>query len=372
MIDRARHWAELACHAPSGDNSQPWQVAVNDAGGRLTLTLGLDDATRAAPSLFDCAFVASYLSLGAYARNFLLLAASEGWSLTGLQEDAGRFILTLAPAAGPAGTLAPTPAEAAALVRRRATNRLPFRREPLDDATRAAFARLAAAASGRLSLREVTGEEKSRLARIFYALDQIRYRTPRLYREFLEKLRFGAEAGQTRDGLQDTTLGAPKPALLFLRLLRALRKVRAVHALFFLGLQKIMAFVGCLLPVRNSAAVFFLTTDSDTPLGWFHLGLAFEELWLEATCRDLALQPLGTTLLIYRRERERRLGEVSAFSTADGSWLQALAERGRTEFGLDLGRPGIAFRVGRGPVAAGASLRRPLVLADFPPGNAGE
>ena len=77
MIDQARAWAEIARHAPSGDNSQPWRIALGMQDGRLTLTLELDEATKAAPSLFDCAFSASFIALGAYARNFTLYARMQ-------------------------------------------------------------------------------------------------------------------------------------------------------------------------------------------------------------------------------------------------------------------------------------------------------
>lgn len=358
MIGRARAWAEIARHAPSGDNSQPWDVALAAAGETLTLTLSLNDATKARPSLFDCAYVASYLSLGAFARNFTLLAAAEGCTLTGLSEDTGRFTLTFA--CGLAHPEKPDPTATAALIRRRTTNRLPFGQEPLDADTRQALDRLAQADG--LALREFTGDAKSRLAGVFFGLDVVRYRNARLYREFLAELRFGAEATASPDGLRDTTLGTPAPALLFLRLLRALRNVRAVRAFFFIGLEKIMALVGCLMPIRRSASVFVLSSTEDTPLGWFRLGLGFEQLWLEVTRRDLAMQPLGTTLLVYRLERERRLGGDSSFSPADQARLRAAAGRFATEFDLDLGRPAIAFRVGRGPVIANLSLRRPVVI----------
>jgi|GEM_PF-5024844 len=358
MIERARAWVDLARHAPSGDNSQPWQVALAADGDRVKLTLGLDDATRAEPSLFDCAFAASYLALGAFARNFSLLAEADGCVLTDLREDSGRFTLTFAPAAPHAGT--PDPAGTAALIHARTTNRLPFKKEPLDEDTRAAFGRLAATAG--LGLREFTGEPKARLASLFFALDLVRYRNGRLYREFLGKLRFGPEAAASPDGLRDTTLGAPAPALLFLRLLRALRNRRAVHALFFIGLERIMAFVGCLDLIRKSAAVFVLTAEKDSPLDWFRLGLGFESLWLEVTRRNLALQPLGTTLLVYREERERRPGESPVLSSAEQSVLRSIGGRFKNEFGVDLNRPAIAFRVGRGPVIANTSLRRPVEL----------
>ncbi len=358
MIERARVWVDIARHAPSGDNSQPWDVALATADGSLTLTLGLNGATRTRPSLFDCAYVASYLSLGAFARNFTLLAAAEGCTLTGLREEAGRFILTFGSGAVQPST--PDPDATATLIRRRTTNRLPFKKDPLDTDTRNTLNQLSQADG--LTLREFTGDTKSRLAGVFFELDVVRYRNARLYREFLAELRFGAEATASLDGLRDTTLGTPGPALLFLRLLRALRNVRAVRALFFIGLERVMALAGCLLPIKQSASVFVLSSSEDTPLGWFRLGLGFEQLWLEATRRDLAMQPLGTTLLVYRLEREKRLGETSSFSPADQDRLCTAAGRFVSEFGLDLSRPAIAFRIGHGSVIANESLRRPVVI----------
>jgi hypothetical protein len=354
LLNRARTWAEIASHAPSGDNSQPWLVSLAVTGDQVVLSLNLDEATKAAPSVFDCAYSASYLSLGAFARNFCLLADSEGHSLADLAEHNGRFTLTLSPSAEPTGKSTPT--GTAALIRRRATNRLPFKKDPLDADTVSALTRLAAGDG--LVLRFFGGSERNRIAAIFSGLDQIRYRNARLYLEFLDKLRFGAEAERSRDGLRDTTLGVPGPSLVLLRLLRTLRKVRFVRSVFFLGFEKIMAFFGCVLLIRNSGAVGVLSGGEDTPLGWFRLGFAFESLWLETTQRNLALQPLGTTLLVYRMQREARRGETSPFSAAELDRLSEYGRRFRTDFELEFERPAIAFRVGYGPAVKSTSLRR--------------
>lgn len=355
MIARAKAWAELANHAPSGDNTQPWTVGLAANGTELILTLGLDAATRAAPSLFDYDFVASYLSLGTFAQNFIMLAQAEGGRLTGQREEAGSFRLTFDFAQAPAG---PTPTALAAIITRRLTSRLPFKPEPLTDETRTEFARLAAAQSG-LALREFTGPAKQRLARLFYALDAARYRNVHLYREFLGKLRFGAEAQASLDGLRDTTLGAPAPGLLFLRLLRRFRHVRAVHALFYLGLERIMAFAGCLALVRSAPSVFVLTASQDTPMDWFRLGHGFQAIWLETTRREFAFQPLGTTLLLYR---QRHPAGRTAFTPAELANLTRIDASFQNEFGLDLSRPAIAFRIGRGPKLERTSLRRPVAI----------
>lgn len=355
LLTRARAWAATACHAPSGDNSQPWTVALAAAGDGVTLTLGLDDATRAAPSLFDCAYAASHLSLGAYARNFTLLAAAEGCVLQDTREQAGAFTLRFAPG-GPAGD----PAATAALIRRRLTNRLPYRTDPLDDDTRRALQ--AIAARDGLVLREFTGDAKARLASLFAALDRFRYRNARLYHEFLDKLRFGAEAERSPDGLRDTTLGVPAPTLLFLRLLRALRGVRAVRVLYHVGLEHVMAFFGCLFLIRRSAAIGVLAGGEDTPAGWFRLGGCFQELWLETTRRGLALQPLGTTLLLYRLARETRTGGPATYAPAEQAFLARVHQRFHAETGLSPDGPALAFRTGHGPAQTPGSLRRPLQI----------
>ena len=354
LMERAHAWAATTNHAPSGDNSQPWTVALAPAGDGVALTLALDEATRAAPSLFDCAFVASYLSLGAFARNFTLMAATEGLALQETREAHGVFTLRFAPG-GTAGETAAT----ADLIRRRCTNRLPFRTDPLDDDSRRALQEIAARDG--LVLREFGGDAKARLAGVFAALDRFRYRNAQLYHEFLGKLRFGAEATRSPDGLRDSTLGVPGPSLLFLRLLRALRGVRAVRAIYFIGFERLMAFFGCVFLIRRSAAVCVLAGGDDTPLGWFRLGGCFQELWLETTRRGLALQPLGTTLLLYRLAREARPGATPAFTPAEQAFLASVRGKFQAETGLGLDGPALAFRTGRGPEIPSASLRRPLV-----------
>lgn len=356
LMDRARVWAEAANHAPSGDNSQPWVVSLRLDGNRVILTLHLDVATRTAPSFFDCAFSASYLSLGAFAENFSLMAASEGFAPGDLREDAGLFTLVFAPSTASG----PGPAETAELIRRRTTNRLPFKKEALTADEHQSL--VAAATTNGFTLQTFTGEEKTGLAGLFTALDRIRYQHRELYLEFLGKLRFGRESDKHPDGLRDMTLGVPAPSLLFLRLLRKLRNVRLVHGLFFIGLERIMAFFGCRFLIQNSAAVCVLSGGDDTPLGWFRLGQRFQAVWLEAARRRLALQPLGTTLFLYRLARAKNWGEAPAFAPGELARLLAFEARFRTEFALEFGRPAIAFRVGHAPEVANASLRRPLAI----------
>lgn len=356
----ANAWIDLARHAPSGDNSQPWQVALAARDDGFTLALWLDDATTAQPSLFDCGFVASFISLGAFAQNFALLAAANGYAARDAAADSGRFTLDFRSA--PAAPASGREADIAALIRRRTTNRLPFKKDRLPENARAALQDAASAVAGPPSLREFTGETQARLARLFFALDRIRYRNARLYREFLDRLRFGAEATRSLDGLRDITLGVPPPSIGFLRLLRALRDVRLARAPFFLGLDRVMSSLGCLHLIRRSAAVLTLASPDDTPLGWFRLGRAFQNLWLEATRQNLSLQPLGTTLLLYRHEREQREAAPLSFALGERSALAALSLRFRTEFGIDLRQPCLACRIGRADPIENNSLRRPVRL----------
>lgn len=356
LLDRARAWAEAANHAPSGDNSQPWEVSLGTEGSHVILRLHLDAATRTTPSFFDCAFSASYLALGAFAQNFSLMAASEGYAPVEVREEAGSFTLVFVPSAA-SGLDA---SETAGLIRRRTTNRLPFKKDPLTAEEHQGLA--AAATTDGFTLRTFTDAEKNSLAGLFTALDRIRYQNRELYLEFLGKLRFGRENDEHPDGLRDTSLGVPAPSLLFLRLLRKLRSVRLVHGFFFVGLERIMAFFGCRFLIQNSAAVCVLAGADDTPLGWFRLGQRFQAVWLETTRRRLALQPLGTTLFLYRLARATNWGEEPAFAPGELARLRVLETRFRAEFGLEFGRPAIAFRIGRAAEIANVSLRRRLAI----------
>lgn len=358
LLDRARAWAAIATHAPSGDNSQPWLVGLSTERDAVVLRLEIDDANRAAPSVFDCRLVASYLSLGTFAGNFAQLAAAEGFVLADLQETGGRIQLTFTRDAHVPSDSATTEA----VIRRRTTNRLPFKKDPLDATTRRDLQETVR--NDGLDLREFTGKEKNALAGAFTGLDRIRYRNAALYYEFLDKLRFGGEGEQSRDGLRDTTLGVPAPSLLFLRLLRALRSWRFIRAIFYIGFERVMAFFGCRMLIGSAPSVFALSGGEDTPLDWFRLGMGFEHFWLATTAADLAMQPLGTTLLIYRLRSEERAGRVTSFSSAEQARLREIGEQMRKDFGFDLDRPLIACRVGRGPRITNTSLRREVRFRD--------
>jgi len=359
IIARAQSWIQIAAYAPSGDNSQPWQVGLGMPGSRLVLTLDLDESTRTTPSLFDTNFVASLISLGAFAENFRLLAEAEGYELVDLRETLARFTLNFVPSNSSAKF---SPREIAALIRQRVTNRFPFENEPLDPNTFAAITALTAESPNHLCIRAFCAKEKRQLADMFYSLDQVRYQNTGFYLEFLDKLRFGKEAEESRDGLRDVTLGAPRPALIFLRILRRLRRSPAARLLFFIGLQKLMAFIGCRMLVRKSAAVIVISARADTPEEWFALGRCFQRVWLELTQHRVAVQPLGTTFLVYRFIYERDRSEISSFTKHEQGLLLCAYKRFDEQFGIDLRLPCIAFRIGHARETIGRSLRRSVAI----------
>lgn len=354
MPDKVRNWIQLAAYAPSGDNSQPWDVKLEANHDEIALFLSLNEATRRETSFFDYEFCASYLSLGAFAQNFELLASVEGFLINGVEEEEGRFVLKFSKTS----ESHKDPGEVAELIKRRRTDRSPYKRMPLPgDALHSL-----SAAAGKMHLHQYTGAKISEFAQLFTVLDRARYQNVQLYNEFLGKLRFGLENEQFRDGLRDKTLGVPLPSLWFLRLLRFLQPIRAVHILFFLGLERVMAFFGCKLLIQNSAAVFVLIGHEDTPLGWFKLGQTFQRIWLETTRYGFSLQPLGTTLFLYRLERSAARALPSGFSDRELAIFSHVARRMHAAFGLSFDRPLIAFRVGRGNAIGQTSLRRPVSI----------
>jgi nitroreductase len=347
--EQVRALVSLATLAPSGGNCQPWRFSWD--GRRLRL---LHDAARS-ESFLDYRHLASWLAFGAAVENVALGAAQLGLAT----------LVELGPAPGdpavvcdlrfePARSL-PRPGEAAlaAAIAERVTNRRLSPRAPLDWDARDALVRAAAAVPG-AALHLV--QDPDRLAAIGEILgrgDRLRLLSRTMHREMMEELRWSPEAVRTsRDGLDVTTLELTATDLAGLRITSSWAAMELVgRAGGGRALEK---------PARKAiaaaSAVGLVTVPGRTREAYFAGGRAMQRVWLEATARGLAFQPMAPLTYLFAR---LELGGGEGLSAREAATLREL----RAGFGgvfpdaAGLGEP-MLFRLAQAGPPSARALRR--------------
>ncbi|MBY0471457.1 hypothetical protein K2X30_09845 [bacterium] len=352
-MENISRWLDLARWAPSGDNSQPWDVRFEEHTDALVFRISVKkDSIR---TVFDQVFHGSYVSLGTFSQNLVLLAEAEGYFCTKIDvlTEVGQpatFVLTFRQELSHGSKIWKKPIEE--LIRHRRVTRYPYQVKPLDpEILEALQVSLSEFPEIRFSYLESPYHE---LASLFFKLDKFRYRHSLAYNQFLDELRTETEFQRTQDGLALKSLGTPLPAQWFLLLLR---RFRWLHFLIHLGVGAVMAYLGGYFLIVRSGAIGALCASSNSPLSWFRFGMAFQKVWLSAVDEGLAFQPMGTPLLVYSAVA---VNDTDHFSPRDRQELQEISKSMLDRFKIDLEKPCVFFRIGKTSKVAPDSARKPM------------
>lgn len=333
--------------ATSPDNSQPWKFRVTGEAVEIWI-----DSTRTG-MFFDAGESATLMSCGAVAENIVLAATRHGLETSAEATDswdASRpvAILRFSRRDRPADPLA-------AAIITRASHRGLFRPRDLvtDTQKRAVEAALAPCVGVRLVWAEQLRSRQA-LVRAVCEADSIRFRHPRIHRDFHAKLRFGRAADVQRDGLAADTLGIERGLLPVLRLLAPWPLTRLLNGL---GLHQFMVWRGSSLPLSTAPQLVVLVADSET--SYFDQGRALERLWLASCAAGLDFQALGALPLLLIRLRDRAGEGLPAdqqrrLESLDTLWREAL------DIPAGFTRLVMICRMGHGRRPAVRSRRRPL------------
>ncbi len=341
--------------APSGGNCQPWRFVWSSAG-RLRC---LHDADRS-ESFLDFEHRAAHLALGAAAENMVITADGE----LGLDTEVTPFP---GPDSGPVCELAFSPRTGAPgerarrlapWVAQRATNRrlgqrVPLGREEIDDLH-------SAVADPEVRLQVLTDAGAlEEIGQILGAGDRLRFFDERLYREMMKEMRWSPdEARESGDGVDIATLDLRDVDEAGLRLLSSWPVVRFLRSMGMGGALEDLSRRA----VEAASAVALLTVPGTSPGHYFRGGRAMERVWLAATGRGLAFQPLSSLPYMFAR-----LEQGDGFEGRERAELAELRARYGRIFDVspDTGEL-LLFRVARTEPPGERSMRRPLeAVLDF-------
>ncbi|MFF3859450.1 Rv1355c family protein [Streptomyces sp. NPDC002209] len=315
--EAVRRLVSYGIQAPSGGNVQPWRFVSR---GRV---LECRIAGDLAPTLLDFERSASHLAIGAAVENIDLAARAAGWACRARlfpdPADPGLVCALSFDLEGPGAADGPR-VPLADWIGHRTTNRAPGADTPLAGPDADALTRCAQESGALLDLvTERDGLEDA--GRILGAGDRLRIMSPALHRDMMAEMRWDdEEVRRTRDGIDVATLQLDRTDLAGISIARHwpnLAFIRRIGggASFEEGARKLVA---------ASSAIGVLSIPGTTPDAYARGGRALQRLWLTATSRGLAVQPL--TALLYLLARVER-GGGAGLDTEEIATLRALRTR---------------------------------------------
>lgn len=272
---------EAATLAPSGDNTQPWQFAVDRNRGTIRIAV---DPTRD-PSPMNSGQRMARIAIGAAIENLLRTADRNRWAYDlSFHEDQIEFKLDQL--YGP-GSIDP-------LLSRRRTNRKLYHAAPIaDDQWERLQASASEAADGAIHFIP-RGDAFSTLVDLVSQADAQMFTIKAVRDAFLKNVRFDQPATSVVDfGLSLGSLEVAKPEQLALRMMRFTPDT--VLRAFGAG----RVFKQTATSLAESASGFCLITSSETGArADFAIGRAMQRAWLALTQERFAAQPMMSLLVL--------------------------------------------------------------------------
>ncbi|MCI4673721.1 Rv1355c family protein [Candidatus Mycolicibacterium alkanivorans] len=304
--DTATAIAYAAVRAPSGGNSQPWEIETRADTVRI----------RLAPqytSMMDVGFRGSAVAIGAAAFNTRVAAAKRGvlGSVDWTADGPALLEVTLRLDRGEDADLA----ELYEPMLRRETNRHQGNPEPIPTETIDSLHRWAAREGGGLHVLTAR-DDIGRAAKILASTDRLRFLTPRLHREMISEMRWpGDQPADSGIDVRGLELDAGDLAVM-----EILRRSDVMALLAQWGAGEALGD-DVADRVRATSAVAVITTNGDQLIDYARGGSAAEAVWIVAQQHGLAVHPVSPVFLhaVHRHE----LSQLSPFFTRELIDLQS-------------------------------------------------
>lgn len=298
--------AAAAMRAPSGGNTQPWQIAISED----SITVGIDAEYT---STMDVNFRGSAVALGAALLNIKIAAAEHHvlGPVTVTDADTAPLQATMRTTAGGAD---PALASLYKPMLNRESNRHHGTPKPLDDATTTQLT--AAAQQHGAHLRLLTQRDDiTQAATILAAADRVRFLTPHLHQEMISELRW--------PGDPDPDTGIDVRSLEFdpgeMAVLDVLRRPDVMEQLAEWDAGSALGDDMRDRVLASSALAVVTVTGADLR-AYAAGGSAVEAVWIAAQQQGFGVQPVSPVFLYAQTTAE--LEELSAPFAAELGQLQ--------------------------------------------------
>lgn len=338
-----------AVHAPSGDNSQPWQFSFD---GDAVILSNLPNADE---TLYNFRQRGSYLAHGAVIENMSLIAGESGYDLDVQlfpQIPGATAKILFVPGIKKTSPLTPK-------IEERATNRKPYKLTPFKSEHKEKLEETFVN-NNKVQLKFIQQREViDALAKTVSLNEQLLMENRPLHDFLFSIIRWSEGEERNLPGLYLKTMELPPPVQIMFRYV--LRHWGAVQALNHIGLSRFIPKQSA--PVYAASSAFgAIIVSGNTNEDFVAAGRAFQKMWLTATAEGMSIQP--TTALPYLMQRIVA-GEASAFTPEHQTLISEAYGNISHAFGLK-GSEHIAmlFRIGYGDAPTAVSLKTRLPFVD--------
>jgi len=336
---------EVAVHAPSGENCQPWRFSVRKN------EIDIFNIPERDQSLYNYGQMASYVAHGALIENILIASSAFGY----------RAKLNLFPEVGDPNLVAivfleqGTPVEDPLhrYIQRRCTNRKPYNTAPLSTDQLAAFTAVAEEiAGGKLILIQDRKKIKT-LARAGSVNEQVMLSNEFLHKFFFTHINWTqAQEDKKRIGFYIKTLELPPPAQVIFKIFRHWPIMKVLNKI---GMAKAAA-QGNAKIYASCAAMGTVVVPHKTPQDFITAGRIMQRVWLKATQIGLNIQPLTGVLFFMQGIRA---GHTEQFTPAQLNLIRGAYASIKNVFDVRDEEIVMMFRIGEGGEPNACSSRLP-------------
>ncbi len=340
---------EVAVHAPSGENAQPWRFEIRDDEIRI---FNLPERDQ---SLYNYEQLASYVAHGALIENILIASSAFGYRPKldlFPQERDPNFVAIVSLESGsavedPLYRCIPT----------RCTNRKSYKSEPLSENQLAQLtSAVAEIEGGKLILIQDQKKIKT-LAHAGSVNEQVMLSNKFFHNFFFTHINWTQkEEEQKRIGFYLKTLELPPLAQIMFRIFRHWPVMKVLNIIGFAG----MAAKDNARIYASCAAMGAVILPRKTPQDFIIAGRVMQRVWLKATEMGLSIQPLSGVLFFMQGIRA---GYTEKFTSPQLNLIKSAYSDIKNVFAVRDEEVVMMFRIGRGgEPSARASRLAPQIV----------
>ena len=299
MNDKIFKILETAIHAPSGDNSQPWEFDVSDSVLKVYNVIGKDN------KIFNYKERGSLFAHGALIENINILATQQSLSADiVLLPDPNEPSLIAKISFTNDLTVEFDPL--AYYIEKRHTNRKAFNDTKLTETQKEIFLKFCLDRGVKVGFIE-DPKNKEIIAKAASNTERIMLQHKPLHDLFFSFIRWTREEELQNPGLFLKTMELAPPKQIVFKLYRNWKLAILFN---FLGLPNVISSENALV-YQKCAAFGLLSSSNSNPESFIKAGRAFQRIWLQATTYNLSIQPVSAILYLDARIKEEGRGDFS-------------------------------------------------------------
>lgn len=350
MQRKIRKILEIAVHAPSGENAQPWRFLVKENQIHVLNVPEYDQ------SLYNYNQMGSYVAHGALIENMLIAFSSEGYRATPHlfpdEKDKNLVAIISFEESSPKGD------QLYHYIEKRCTNRKPYKAAPLADEQllELQHAGREIGEEGTVMFVKDRNSVES-LARSGSMNERVMFDNKFLHNFFFTHINWTREEEEKkRFGFYLDTLELPPPIKAIFPFFRHW----SVIALFnIIGFAQLVA-KGNAKNYALCGAMGAVVVPHNSPRDFVVAGRIMQRVWLTATRLGLSVQPLTGVLFFMQGIRE---GQTEKFTETHLSVIREAYQTIYKTFGVEDKIVAMMFRIGLGEKPTAVSLKRPPEVA---------